>query len=96
LYYVHRGKGLALRIPDNELLQEVLSKTGPIVAPSANREGEEPAATVEVAKEYFGDTVDFYVDGGELKGEASTVISLENGRLQVIREGKHKINGNAI
>ncbi len=91
--YLTRGKGsLAFRLPDREDLLDLITKTGPLVAPSANPEGEEPAETIETAKEYFKDKVDFYLDGGRLSGEPSTLITLDEGEINVLREGAIKIN----
>lgn len=56
--------GVAYRMPDDAGLRKLLQQTGPLIAPSANPEGDPPAMTIAKAREYFGDTVDFYVDGG--------------------------------
>lgn len=87
--YLHRGaNSLAFRIPkDNELLK-LLKDVGPLVAPSANFEGEKPSETLENAKEYFSGSVSFYVDGGQIKSQPSTLISLDNdGEFKVLRQG---------
>ena len=55
---------LAYRVPNNENLIEILKKTGPLIAPSANIEGEQPASTIAEAKAIFGDSVGIYVNGG--------------------------------
>ena len=92
--YLHRGKrSLAFRVPDPKHIELVsfLQVCGPVVAPSANMQGNDPATTIEQAKEYFGSGVDFYVDQGECVGEPSTVISLESGIVKVLREGAVKI-----
>ncbi len=90
--YLHRGlETLAFRMPDDSGLRELLSMTGPLVAPSANPEGDPPAVTIEQAKDYFGDTVDFYVDGGMLESEPSTLVSLVDDEIKVIRQGVVKI-----
>ena len=84
--YLHRGtKTLAFRIPKDEKLLEYLKKSGPLVAPSANPEGKKPAETLEEAKKYFGDRVDFYIDGGKLSGQPSTLVSIKNGKIDIIR-----------
>lgn len=57
---------VAYRLPNSEELQQLVAQTGPLIAPSANLEGEQPAMTISKAVEYFGDQVDFYVDGGEV------------------------------
>ena len=78
--YLHRGtKTLAFRLPRKKDLRTLLKKTGPLVAPSANVEGKPPATTVKKARKYFGDKVDFYVDGGTMKKNPSMVIKIESG-----------------
>ena len=77
---------IAFRLPDNDELRELIRAVGPLVAPSANPEGYPPATTVDEAQKYFGSDVDFYVDGGTLDGKASTLLRIENGEVEVIRE----------
>lgn len=91
--YLHRGKkSLAFRIPKDSELIELLKETGPLVAPSANIEGEKPAETIEEAKTYFGNGVDFYIDRGTLTGEPSTLIELlENGNFNILRQGSFQL-----
>ena len=62
---------LAYRIPNVEWLRELLHKTGPLIAPSANPEGLAPARTIDEARKYFGDEVDYYLDGGEVPEHVS-------------------------
>lgn len=91
--YLHRGTNeLAFRLPNKKSLRELLKKTGPLVAPSANPQGLNPAKNIKEAKEYFGDKVDFYVSEGTLKSEPSTLLRInKNGEIQVLR-GKLKNN----
>ena len=92
LAYLHRGTGsIAFRMPDDAALREFIGRAGPLAAPSANPQGRVPAATVAEAKAYFGNTVDFYVDGGTLVSLPSTLIALEGGRLRIVREGAFPI-----
>lgn len=82
--YIHRGKkSIAFRLPKNENLVKILKISGPIIAPSANIEGEEPAKNITEAKKYFGDKVNFYLDTGELKSKPSKIISLDE---EIIRK----------
>lgn len=68
LQYLHRGTtSLAFRVPNNTKLMQLLKQTGPLIAPSANIEGEEPARTMKEAQAVFGKKVDFYEDGGRVK-----------------------------
>ena len=67
--YLNQGTGRqAIRIPDDAELLQLLRETGPLQTTSANLPGEQPAATLDQAKKYFGQQVDFYVDGGDLSG----------------------------
>ena len=63
-WLVRGSNGVAYRLPANNMLRNLLRQTGPLIAPSANLEGEQPARSVGEAQGYFGDKVDFYVDGG--------------------------------
>ena len=87
LHYLHRGgKTLAFRIPAKNSLIELLKKTGPLVAPSANPEGLSPATTVREAKKYFGDEIDFYLSAGRRSsGKPSALIAIENGKIKIYR-----------
>lgn len=86
--YLHRGKNsLAFRLPKEKWLQNFLKKTGPLVAPSANFEGEKPALAIAEAKEYFSDKVDFYVDFGKMESKPSMIIRLlKKGEVEVLRK----------
>jgi L-threonylcarbamoyladenylate synthase len=95
--YLHRGTHtLAFRVPADEELRNLLRNTGPLLAPSANPEGKEPAHTVKEAKDYFGDLVSVYVDGGYRNSLPSTVARLENGVWKVLREGAVKFTPSPI
>lgn len=60
----------------------------PVTTPSANPAGAEPPVTVRQARAYFGDGVEYYVDGGTLPGgKGSTIVRLDADGLRVIREG---------
>lgn len=85
--YLHGGTHtLAFRLPDGEKLIALLRESGPLIAPSANPEGLPPAATAGEARQYFGDSVDFYTEGGVRAGEPSTLVKLgASGSLEVLR-----------
>lgn len=96
LAYLHRGlNSLAVRIPDDKDLLELLAASGPLATTSANHPGEPVASTIDQAKSYFDDEVDFYIDGGNLSGrEPSTVIKIVDDAIEVLREGAVKIKEN--
>lgn len=86
--YLHRDtKTLAFRVPDDEALRNLLHRTGPLLAPSANTEGQIPAHTIEEAKKFFAQNVDIYVDGGYKDSLPSTVARLQNGIWETLRKG---------
>lgn len=87
LSYLHRGTNtLAFRLPKPQGLRDLLLKTGPLIAPSANSEGLKPAEDITQAKEYFGNDVDLYIDGGTLAGKASKLIKLhKDGTINILR-----------
>lgn len=95
--YLHRGTNtLAFRIPASITIRRFLKKTGPLVAPSANWEGQKPAKTIKQAQKYFGDTVDFYIDNGKLISQSSTVVALTNGTFSIVRKGAFKLHKRMI
>jgi L-threonylcarbamoyladenylate synthase len=98
LKYLHKGKmSLAVRIPKDKDLWNLLKKTGPLVTSSANHPGKPVAGTVKQAKDYFGNKVDFYIDSGDLsKQEPSTVIRIVDDAIEVLREGAVKIDDGTI
>jgi len=87
LEYLHRGtKTLAFRVPAPQELRNLLLKVGPLIAPSANPEGLPPAKNISEAQRYFGDSVDLYVDGGEINGKHSKLIKLhKDGTVNILR-----------
>jgi L-threonylcarbamoyladenylate synthase len=88
LAYLHRGtRTLAFRIPDDKDLRDLIQRTGPLLAPSANPEGQPPARTVLEAQQFFGDQVVVFVDGGYRESPPSTVARLQGGVWEVLREG---------
>lgn len=91
--YLHRGtNALAFRVPASISLRALLAKTGPLVAPSANFEGESPARTIAEAKHYFGDRVDFYGAAGRITSKPSTLIAVDkDGAVTVLRQGAVKV-----
>lgn len=87
------GGTVALRIPDNPLARELLQETGPLAVSSANLTGEPAAGSAAEAREMLGDSVAVYLDGGEARGEASTIIDATalhadgSGTVRVLRLG---------
>ncbi len=87
LFYLHRGtNSLSFRFPKDKLILNILKISGPLIAPSANWEGYEPAKNIKEAKKYFKNKV-FYLDRGNLISKPSTLIDLKNNKIEIIRKG---------
>ena len=78
---------VGIRIPNNAKTLELISKVGPLAAPSANKFGRtSPTSAEHVLKEFDG-TV-FTIDGGTCEvGIESTIISLEIDTIKILRKG---------
>jgi L-threonylcarbamoyladenylate synthase len=98
LSYLHQGKmSLAVRIPDDPQLNALLQKTGPLLTSSANQPGDPTSVTIQQAKDYFGDQIDFYIDGGDLsQHKPSTIIRIVDDAIEVLRPGAVKIDDATI
>ena len=93
LAYLHQGVGsVAVRISADQTLNELIDRVGPLLTTSANLPGQPVAKTLQEAKAYFGDDVDFYVDGGDLsERQPSTIIRIIDDEVTVLRQGAVKI-----
>jgi tRNA threonylcarbamoyl adenosine modification protein (Sua5/YciO/YrdC/YwlC family) len=78
---------VGLRVPDDDLVQAVAARVGPIAATSANRHGQPTAVTAQEATDQLGPGVDLVVDGGRLEGRSSTVIDATVTPWRVLRDG---------
>lgn len=86
--WIRRGNsGVAYRMPDNAMLRRLLDQTGALIAPSANPQGKTPARSIGEAEGYFGDSIDFYVDGGvAFNDQPSRLFSLtDDGSFEQLR-----------
>lgn len=88
-------ESLAVRMPDNQELCDLIAKTGPIISTSANLQGQKPAELAAEAQKIFSEKLDFYVDVGKLEGQPSTLAVIENGKLKVVRQGAYIIQQKA-
>jgi L-threonylcarbamoyladenylate synthase len=89
LKFLHRGVGaLGFRMPDLDWLQKLIQETGPLVSTSANVGGYPPAKNIQEAKKYFGQEIDSYLDGGISTSAPSSLVKIENGRLEILRKGE--------
>jgi len=80
------GAGIAVRYPNHRVARDLVKRAGVRVgAPAA---GDPPAVTGEEARRALEGKVDVLVDAGPTKQHGpSTVVRLQGGRAEVVREG---------
>lgn len=83
-----KQKTVGVRIPANTICQAIVKELGhPLITTSANFSGEETLQDPLLINDAMGRLVDLVIDGGILRGEASSVISLLNDQIEVLRQG---------
>lgn len=83
-----RQKTVGIRIPDDAIALAIVRQLGhPLVTTSANLTGETPLHDPAEIEETMGRLLDFVIDGGIRYGDPSTVISLIDDQVEVLREG---------
>ncbi len=78
---------VALRMPTDDLLLEVIADIGPLVCTAAARPADGLPRTVEDAHDSLDDRVALYIDGGPREADVSTIVDLTRIRAVVLREG---------
>ena len=83
-----KQKTVGVRIPENAICQAIVKELGhPLVTTSANTSGEATPQDPRDVEDSMGQLVDFVIDGGISMDEASTVISLLDDKIEVLRQG---------
>jgi L-threonylcarbamoyladenylate synthase len=79
---------VAVRMPDNEIALELISRTGPLATSSANRSGHPAATTMLDARLQLGASVSVYLDGGpSTESLASSIVDVTGDVPRVLRAG---------
>lgn len=86
---IYKDGSIGLRCPDHPVASLLLRLADcPVVAPSANRGGQEPATNAEKVAAELGGGVDLILDAGPCKyGTSSTVAVVESQDIHLLREG---------
>lgn len=90
-----KKKTVGIRVPDNAIALEIVKQLGnPIISTSIRDEDEvlEYTTDPELILEKWDNLVDLVIDGGYGDNEASTVIDVSDGNVEVIREGKGSLD----
>ena len=89
-----KKKTVGIRVPDNTIARTIVAALGnPIVSTSIKDDDEviEYTTDPELIFEKWQNKVDLVVDGGYGDNQASTVIDLSKGEVEIIRKGKGNI-----
>lgn len=86
---------IGVRLTPHPIACRIIDLLGrPITATSANISRHEPARTARQVKMFFGDRLDFVVDGGAAdEGPGSTVVNIVEGELCIERPGRVHLAG---
>ncbi|NVJ10591.1 threonylcarbamoyl-AMP synthase [Myxococcus sp. AM001] len=87
-----KQKQVGIRVPDASLARELARALGrPLVTTSATNTEGEPLTDARDIKDALGHGLDLILDGGVTLNEPSTVISLIGDSLEILRQGKGRL-----
>ncbi len=82
-----------IRVPANEICLALIRELGqPIISTSVQTLEGEDLGNPAIINEYFGRIVDLIIDGGTIVPEPSSIISLIDDTIEVIRKGKGDVS----
>jgi tRNA threonylcarbamoyl adenosine modification protein (Sua5/YciO/YrdC/YwlC family) len=83
-----KRKTVGIRVPDHPICLALVKALGnPIISTSANLSGEEALTDPREIEETLGSQIDLIIDGGILAVQPSTVVSLIDDEVRVVRQG---------
>ena len=87
---VSKQKTVGIRVPDNEICRALINELGnPILTTSAATVDEDRLLSEQFEiEERLGNQVEAIIDGGPIYPAPSTVVSLLDDEIEIIREGK--------
>jgi len=94
-YFKGKKKTVGIRVPDNNIIREIVSALGnPILSTSIRDEDEivEYTTDPELIYEKYQDIAEIVIDGGPGELIPSTVVDCTGEQLEMIREGKGILN----
>ena len=86
--YVSNNEYVGIRYTNNEIINNILNEfKKPVVSTSANISNSEVVTEISMIPSELLEKVDFVLDGGELSNESSAIIKVEDGKIEIIRDG---------
>ena len=83
------GDTIGFRVPGSERLRNFLNRVGvPLLVPSANKSGLNPAKSILELESQFNDELDGAIEGNIGDGIPSTVVSLVDDKIKILRKGE--------
>jgi tRNA threonylcarbamoyl adenosine modification protein (Sua5/YciO/YrdC/YwlC family) len=82
-----------IRVPDNNICMAMVRELGqPIISTSVKTAEGEDLGNPYIIQEHFGKLVDLIIDGGNIIPEPSSVISLVDDNIEILRIGKGDVS----
>ena len=90
---IPESRTVAFRCPGDEWLRKIIAScNAPIFSTSVNRSGQPVLDTTNAITQEFANEVDLIIDDGDKKGALpSTLVTIENRAVKVLRQGSVKI-----
>ncbi len=90
---IPESKTIAFRCPGDKWLREIIARCNtPVFSTSVNRSGQPVLDTFSEITREFSKDADLIIDDGDKKGSLpSTLVSIENGNIRILRQGAVKI-----
>jgi tRNA threonylcarbamoyl adenosine modification protein (Sua5/YciO/YrdC/YwlC family) len=89
-----KQRQVAIRLPDAAVVNSLAAALGrPLVTASILDADAEPLVDARDLKDAIGAKVDLILDGGIVPFDPSTVVSLLEDRIEILREGQGEIDG---
>ena len=91
---IPESRTVAFRCPGDEWLRKIIEQCeAPVFSTSVNRSGQPVLDTINAINEEFSSEASLIVDDGDKKGALpSTLVSIENGNVRVLRQGSVKVS----
>lgn len=80
---------VGIRYPDNKGLNELMDKLNkPLISTSCNISSKEVITSIDMLEEDISKHVSYVYDGGILSDTSSTIVRVNDGKIEIIRDGE--------